>query len=471
MPKRRSSSAAAEKAGLLAVEKACNDHDLIWRDLLQEDVGVDGTIEVCLGDFPTGKIVGAQVKSGMSYVNADRPDQFKFYARPADLEYWLQMSIHLFLFVYHPEDDEVYWHHVTNYVPDDEGQASSSTHIVISKSNKVDKAFASYLVTLFALEVYDADRLTLLSNEMAASTITVGHGAAAVTISALDLFVGGLWGLCSKVQFHASILLQRIRKQVVSRGKDTSIAYTLSRGDIYPFIVKYIRLLTDHGIAKIDIDDINDSLYRKMEQPTFIAPLTTNGRALVDFLRTREHADVHDNQYFTLSLIPAVQIEVYANFDESKGMEAFGPYTDVFAIRFNQYLDYYEIQHFARGENEGSTQVRASQIMYFNEMTEYLDRTIGNIPKDQILLRYLDHPCTPLVAWLEDWYDDKKPFHIDDLAQKSNGDQVGFHDEMISIMSGVGTISAHEPPLPGVPIRKLVNGEILDVGITAKSGH
>lgn len=469
MPKKRSSSATAEKAGLLAVEKACNDHDLIWRDLLQEDVGVDGTIEVCLGDFPTGKIVGAQVKSGMSYVNGDRPDQFKFYARAADLEYWLQLSIHLFLFVYHPEDDEVYWHHVTNYVPDDEGQTSQSTHIVISKSNKLDKAFANYLVTLFALEVYDADRLTLLTDEMGASTITVGHGTAAVTISALDLFVGGLWGLCSKVQFHASILLQRIRKQVISRGKDAPIAYTFSRGDIYPFIVKYIRLLTDHGLAKIDIDDVNDSLYRKMEQPTFIAPLTTNGRALVEFLRTRGHADVHDNQYFTLSLTPAVQIEAYATFDESKGREGFGPYTDVFAIRFNQHLDYYDVQHLARGEIDGSTQVRASQIMYFNEMTEYLDRMMGSIPKDQVLLRYLDHPCTPLISWLEDWYAEKQSFHIDDLAQKTNSDQLGFHDEVVSIMSGVGAMTAQEPPLPDFPIQTLFNGEILNCGTTVTS--
>jgi hypothetical protein len=120
---------------------------------------------------------------------------------------------------------------------------------------------------------------------MASTSITVGHGDAAVTISALDLFVEGLWGLCSKVQFHASILLQRIRKQVISRGKDARIAYTFSRGELYPFIIRYIRLLTDHGLAKIDIDDVNDSLYRKMEQPTFIVPLTTNGRALVEFLR------------------------------------------------------------------------------------------------------------------------------------------------------------------------------------------
>jgi hypothetical protein len=197
----------------------------------------------------------------------------------------LQLSIHLFLFVYHPEDNEVYWHHVTNHVPDDEGQLFRSTRIVISKSNKIDSAFASYLLTLFALEVYDADRLTILSQEMASTSITVGHGDAAVTISALDLFVEGLWGLCSKVQFHASILLQRIRKQVISRGKDARIAYTFSRGELYPFIIRYIRLLTDHGLAKIDIDDVNDSLYRKMEQPTFIVPLTTNGRALVEFLR------------------------------------------------------------------------------------------------------------------------------------------------------------------------------------------
>lgn len=41
-----------ERAGLIAVESACNELDLIWRDVLQEDVGVDGTIEISIGDFP-----------------------------------------------------------------------------------------------------------------------------------------------------------------------------------------------------------------------------------------------------------------------------------------------------------------------------------------------------------------------------------------------------------------------------------
>ena len=460
MRKKRSSSAPTERAGLLAVESRCNSHNLIWRDLFQEDVGVDGTIEACLGDFPTGKIVGAQVKSGMSYINADSPEKFVFYAKEADLDYWLELSIHLFLFVYHPEDDEVYWSHITNYLPDDDGQASRTTKITILKEHKVDEKFKAYLITLFTLEIYDADRMADLSQEMAACYITVGHGDAAITISALDLFVQGLWGLCSKVQYHASILLQRIRKEVVAQGRDAKIAYTFARADLYPFIIKYVRLLSDHGLATIDIDDVNDSLYRKMEQPTFIAPLTTNGRALVKYLRAGGNADAHDNQFFTLSLTPSAQIEVYQSFDATKGIKGFGEFSDVFAIRFNQHLDYYEVQHFGN-EGGGVAKERASQIMYFNELIDYLSRAMKHVPKSCVLLRYLDHPCTPLISWLQEWYEDEQLFHIDDLATKTNADQIGYHDEIVSIMSGIGVMTVQEPPMPELPIRILMNGQVL----------
>jgi hypothetical protein len=58
--RKRSRNAKQERAGIIAVEQACNQVDLIWRSLLEEDVGIDGTIEIALGEFPTGKIVGAQ---------------------------------------------------------------------------------------------------------------------------------------------------------------------------------------------------------------------------------------------------------------------------------------------------------------------------------------------------------------------------------------------------------------------------
>nr|WP_108004913.1 DUF4365 domain-containing protein [Mycoplana dimorpha] len=77
--KKRSRNARQGRAGVIAVEQACNRLDLIWRNLLEEDVGVDGTIEIALGEFPTGKIVGAQIKSGMSYIRSETSTSFRFY--------------------------------------------------------------------------------------------------------------------------------------------------------------------------------------------------------------------------------------------------------------------------------------------------------------------------------------------------------------------------------------------------------
>lgn len=86
----------------------CNDLDLIWRSLLEEDVGVDGTIEIALGEFPTGKIIGAQVKSGMSYIRSESETSFRFYPDKDDLDYWRELSVQLFLLIHHPGDDNVY---------------------------------------------------------------------------------------------------------------------------------------------------------------------------------------------------------------------------------------------------------------------------------------------------------------------------------------------------------------------------
>lgn len=69
--KKRSSNAATERAGVLAMASACNRLGLIWRDLLQEDVGVDATVELCVDELPTGKLIGVQVKSGSSYIRSE----------------------------------------------------------------------------------------------------------------------------------------------------------------------------------------------------------------------------------------------------------------------------------------------------------------------------------------------------------------------------------------------------------------
>ena len=83
--RKRSRNAKQGRSGIIAVEQACNQLDLIWRSLLEEDVGVDGTIEIALGEFPTGKIVGAQVKSGASYIRSETESSFSTLTRTTSL--------------------------------------------------------------------------------------------------------------------------------------------------------------------------------------------------------------------------------------------------------------------------------------------------------------------------------------------------------------------------------------------------
>ncbi|WP_296615807.1 DUF4365 domain-containing protein [Sphingomonas sp.] len=460
--RKRSTNARTERAGLIAVEKACNELNLIWRDLFQEDVGVDGTIEIVVGDFPSGKLVGAQVKSGRSYIRSETEDSFRFYPRDGDLDYWGQLSIPLFLFVHDPETDITYWLDVSRHIQARGDDPLGTAYLLVPKENRLGERFADYLRGLFDLSVYDDAQFAALRAELEAITHTGGVGAGEVTVTALDLFVGGLWGLCSKLQFHSSLLADVFRKAVYERRADIVVRYSFSRADLYPFFIAYIAAVTTHHLATIDAGDINESLYRKLEFPTFIAPLTTNGRRFVDYLRAHGRSDAHDNRYFTLAVIPHAQIEVYSRFDgERDGRPVFGPYTDVLGISFNPHLDYYYVEHWRRTEPEGpASQVMAQNAFYF-ELTDYIERTFHGVDKDTILLRHLDIPLTPLSCWLERWYESEQPMAGSAFGGKSNVENYGLHDELLSIFGAAGAVDLSEPIVPRLPLSRLGSGELL----------
>lgn len=337
--KKRSRTAKQGRAGIIAVEQACNQLDLIWRNLLEEDVGVDGTIEIALGEFPTGKIVGAQVKSGASYVRSETDSGFRFYPDEDDLAYWRKLSIPLFLLVHHPRDDCVYWVDVSRYVESRENNSLGTSSITFSKANKLDRDFEVYLHSRFDLTVHTDAQYADLRRELQSVTHMDGSGGGVVTITAFDLFIEGLWGLCSKLQFHSSLLADLIRKAVRDRDGEIAVTYTFDRATLYPFFTRYFSLLTKHHLVVLDTAEINESLYVKLEYPTFIAPLTTNGRRFVAYLRLIGVPAARDHQYMSLSVRPHVQIEVYSSFGSINGQVRFGPFTDVLAIGFNAYLD------------------------------------------------------------------------------------------------------------------------------------
>nr|WP_246438783.1 DUF4365 domain-containing protein [Novosphingobium piscinae] len=457
--KKRVRNARQGRAGVIAVEQACNRLDLIWRNLLEEDVGVDGTIEVALGEFPTGKLVGAQIKSGMSYVRSETATSFRFYPGKDDLAYWRELSIPLFLFVHHPGEDRVYWVDVTHHIESRGDDPLGTSYIEFSKNNQLDAAFETYLHGRFDLVVYNDGQYAELRHELEKLVHTDGSGSGTVSVSALDLFVEGLWGLCSKLQFHSSLLSDIIRKTVRDREGTVPITYTFDRAVLYPFFTRYFNLLTKHHLALIDSADINNSLYAKLEYPAFIAVLTTNGRRFVEYLRSSGRENVHDNQFLSLTARPHVQIEVYSSFELLGGRANFGPFTDVLAIRFNPYLDYYELTHVCR-KSPGEPPVEiVDQTVHYHELREYIANRFDEVDKDKLLFRYFDIPLSPLVCWLESWNPNPSGMPTQELRGKSVTDWAGFHDEMMAILPGAAEVT--EPPEMAFPKAVLASGETL----------
>jgi hypothetical protein len=456
--KKRVRNAKQARDGVIAVEQACNRLDLIWRNLLEEDVGVDGTIEIALGEFPTGKIVGAQVKSGASYIRSEADSSFRFYPDKDDLAYWRELSIPLFLLVHHPGNDCVYWLDVSRHVQSRADDPLGTAYLTFSKTNRLDGAFEAYLHGRFDLTVYTDEQYADLRHELEAVVHVDGSSGAAVSIAALDLFIEGLWGLCSKLQFHSSLLADLIRKVVREHDDEIPITYTFARADLYPFFTRYFNLLTKHHLAVLDTADINESLYAN---PAFIAGLTTNGRRFVEYLRRTGVPRVHDNQYISLSVRPHVQIEIYSNFALVNGEAHFGPFTDVLAIGFNAYLDYYHLSHWHRpAPTEAAVEV-ASQNIHYHALREYIANCFGAVPKDNLFFRYLDIPLTPLICWLEHWNENPHGVPTAKLRGKSATELVGFADEVVAVLAPIGVATMQEPLERPFPLRMLFNGETL----------
>lgn len=456
--RKRNRNATMERAGLLAVELACNGLELIWRDLLQEDVGIDGTIEVAVGEFPTGKLVGAQVKSGVSYIRSETDQSFRFYPDKDDVVYWASVSIPMFLLVHDPRDGVVYWADLSKYIQERTNDPFGAPSVVIPKSNLLNSSFAAYLRARFDLLLYSSDQYAVARDELSALRHTFGDGESAVSISALDLFLEGLWGLCSKLQFHSSLMSELIRRAAQIRHQVFLVRYTFDHASLYPYLTAYFNLLSKHHLATLDANDINHSLYAKLEYPTFIAPLTTNGRKFTEYLRDDGADRVHDNQFFSLALLPVVQIEVYSEFSVVDGLPKFGPFTDVLGISFNSHLDYYHIEHW---RNEQTPRKVWAQNIFLSELTAYIDHNFGALGRDNLYFRYLDVPLSPLICWLEAWNDNQQPMPGSALTGKSNAETAGFHDELLSIMGATGSATVNEPMIPKLPVPRLASGERL----------
>lgn len=107
---------ATGKAGVICVEKVVNDHGSVFRPVHEEDdLGVDGFIELVKGEIASGRLIGVQVKAGDSYL-AKNADGFVVDVDQRHLEYWLALMVPVIIVCYSPSKDIAAWVSVRDYV-------------------------------------------------------------------------------------------------------------------------------------------------------------------------------------------------------------------------------------------------------------------------------------------------------------------------------------------------------------------
>jgi hypothetical protein len=96
-----------EDFGYAHVQKICASANAIWRRLAEKDVGIDGLIEMARADGAS-LMLGAQVKSGVSYFAHPCPGGWRLYLGQS-LAKLYRYTVPVLVIIYNPNTDTAYW--------------------------------------------------------------------------------------------------------------------------------------------------------------------------------------------------------------------------------------------------------------------------------------------------------------------------------------------------------------------------
>lgn len=95
--------------GVAATMNFFAENGWLFRVLERHDYGVDALVEIVEDGFPTGSLIGIQIKSGKSYFSETTKESIVFRTDERHVNYWLDYVLPVILVLYNPEDRNLYW--------------------------------------------------------------------------------------------------------------------------------------------------------------------------------------------------------------------------------------------------------------------------------------------------------------------------------------------------------------------------
>jgi hypothetical protein len=264
-----------ERAGILAVATEVNRLGLIWRETVMVDVGIDGQIEfVNEAGEAVGHLAAVQVKSGPSHFHDDG-SEWRFYPDPKHRFYWERFPIPVLVILHSPADGATYWVDARQALRSP--GSSSSAYVPVPKGNRLQGATREQLFATVGASSLPFLPLEGVLQKMVETTSV----SASFPLSYFDLFANGLTNIARSV-YHGVDLPLEVAEEILSTGDaETGVEVGPREHD---FLFAYVRFLVEQGLADVDVSDCLTYWYEQEMQPTFIAPLTSRGRALVGLI-------------------------------------------------------------------------------------------------------------------------------------------------------------------------------------------
>ena len=103
-----------DRTGTAIVELAVSRGGWIFREQETADHGIDAHIESVIDRKATGRLIAVQIKSGKSYFGNSTDSGYIFRGDAEHLEYWINHSLPVLLFLVDTENERVYWEYVVD---------------------------------------------------------------------------------------------------------------------------------------------------------------------------------------------------------------------------------------------------------------------------------------------------------------------------------------------------------------------
>lgn len=261
-----------ERLGVNAVAEVVARIGLIWRETASADVGIDGQIEyVSPEGAATGQMVAVQIKSGPSFLK-EKDENWVFYPDEKHRFYWERFPLPVLIVLHDPDNGISYWQDVRRHF---RTPSARQTGILVPKGNILQNANPTELFQDFAV----SGEPFLDLDAVLAYLIQKKSNNASFPLSFFDLFCNGLTNICRSIYFGMDVAMTVAEVKLEKNNSE----YGVGVGDAeHEFMFGFVKFLVQQHLADVDFSDCLIDWNDRQMMPTFMAPLTSRGRALVE---------------------------------------------------------------------------------------------------------------------------------------------------------------------------------------------